>query len=169
MNRSAKIAVAGLAGLLGVSGLSQAAGVAPAPNGIALPAGYKDWRVIAPSYRFDKKHVRVILGNDVAVAAARSGKINPWPEGTVLAKVVWKEKPDAAWPSALGAGDFVHAEFMIKDPKKHAATGSWGYARWTGLDQKPYGKDANFAQECVACHTPVKGQDWVFTRPARFP
>jgi len=31
------------------------------------------------------------------------------------------------------------------------------------------GKDTNFAQECVACHTPVKGQDWVFTRPAYIP
>jgi len=38
---------------------------------------------------------------------------------------------------------------MIKDSKKYAETGGWGYARWLGLDQKPYGKDANLAQECV--------------------
>ena len=143
--------------------------VAPAPNGIEIPAGYKDWRVIAPSYRTDKKHIRVIVGNDVAVAAARSGKTNPWPEGTVLAKMVWKEKTDAAWPTAIAPSDFVHAEFMIKDSKKFASTGGWGYARWLGLDQKPYGKDANFAQECVGCHTPVKSNDWVFTHPAVMP
>ena len=143
--------------------------VAPAPNGITLPEGYKNWRVIAPSYRIDKKHVRVIVGNDIAVEAARAGKTNPWPEGAILGKMVWKEKADEAWPTALVPADFVHAEFMIKDSKKYASTGNWGYARWLGLDQKPYGKDADFAQECVACHTPRKANDWVFTVPAKLP
>lgn len=143
--------------------------VAPAPNGITLPEGYKNWRVIAPSYRSDKKHIRVILGNDIAVEAARSGKTNPWPEGTMFAKLAWKEKVDEAWPTAIVPGDFVQAEFMIKDSKKFASTGTWGYARWLGLDQKAYGKDADFAQECVACHTIRKSNDWVFTAPASMP
>lgn len=143
--------------------------VAPAPNGITLPDGYKNWRVIAPSYRTDKKHIRVIVGNDIAVEAARAGKTNPWPEGAILGKMVWKEKADEAWPTAIVPAEFVHAEFMIKDSKKYAKTGNWGYARWTGLDQKPYGKDADFAQECVACHTPRQAHDWVFTVPAKLP
>jgi Cytochrome P460 len=143
--------------------------VAPAPNGIVLPEGYKDWRVIAPSYRTDKKHIRVIVGNDAAIKAVREGKTNPWPDGAILGKMVWKEKVDEHWPTALVPGDFVHAEFMVKDAKKYAATGGWGYARWTGMEQKAYGKDADFAQECVACHTPVKGNDYVFTHPAVTP
>src|SRR4030066_1626971 len=76
--------------------------VAPAPNGIALPEAYKDWRLIAPAYRTDKKHVRAILGNDIAVAAARAGKTNPWPDGAIPGQLVWKEKTDAARPTALG-------------------------------------------------------------------
>lgn len=143
--------------------------VAPAPNGIMLPEGYKDWRVIAPSYRTDKKHIRVIVGNDAAIKAVREGKTNPWPDGAILGKMVWKEKVDANWPTALVPGDFVHAEFMVKDARKYATTGGWGYARWTGMEQKAYGKDADFAQECVACHTPVKGNDYVFTHPAQLP
>jgi hypothetical protein len=154
---------------MSVSAAALAAEVQPAPNGIELPEGYKDWRIIAPSYRIDKKHVRIIVGNDIAVKAAREGKTNPWPDGAILGKLVWKEQVDKYWPTALGAGDFVHAEFMHKDAKKWAATGGWGYARWVGMAQKPYGKDANFAQECVACHTPVKGNDWVFTHPAPLP
>ena len=43
------------------------------------------------------------------------------------------------------------------------------YARWLGQDQRPYGKDASFAQACVACHTPVKDNDWVFTHPVNLP
>ncbi len=143
--------------------------VAPSPNGITLPEGYKNWRVIAPSHRTDNKTIRVILGNDAAIAAARAGKTNPWPDGAILGKLVWKEKADEAWPAAIVPGEFVHAEFMIKDSKKYAETGGWGYARWLGLDQKPYGKDANLAQECVACHTPRKPNDWVFTTPAKMP
>ena len=148
---------------------STEAKVPPAPNGITLPEGYKDWRVIAPSYRTDKKHIRVILGNDAAVTAARSGKTNPWPDGAILGKLVWKEKTDAVWPTAIVPDEFVHAEFMIKDARKYATTGGWGYARWVGKDQKPYGKDDKFAQECVACHTPVKSNDYVFTHPATLP
>lgn len=165
----ARLAVSALLSTLIATPLMAADKPAPAPNGITLPQGYKDWRVIAPSYRTDKKHIRVILGNDIAVQAARSGQTRPWPDGAVLAKLAWKEKTDAAWPTAIVPADFVQAEFMLKDSKKYAATGGWGYARWIGMDQKPYGKDANFAQECVACHTAVKNNDWVFTHPAVMP
>jgi hypothetical protein len=29
----------------------------------------------------------------------------------------------------------------------------------------PYGKDANFAEECVSCHLPVRQNDYVYTMP----
>jgi hypothetical protein len=50
--------------------------VKPAPNGIQLPADYKDWRVISVSHRTDNKTLRVIVGNDIAIKAAREGQIN---------------------------------------------------------------------------------------------
>jgi hypothetical protein len=146
-----------------------AAPVAKAPNGIELPAGYQDWRVIAPSHRTDNNTLRVILGNDIALAAARAGHTNPWPDGAILGKLVWKDETDKRWPTATVPGKFVHAEFMLKDATKYAKTGGWGYARWLGTEQKPYGKDANFVQECLGCHTPVKDQDYVFTHPATLP
>lgn len=141
----------------------------PAPNGMTLPPGYKDWRVIAPSHRTDNNTIRVIVGNDIAVRAAREGKTNPWPEGAILGKMVWKDGTHASWPTAQVPAEFVHAEFMQKDSAKYASTGGWGYGRWLGMDQRPYGKDASFAQECVGCHTPVKGNDWVYTHPAKLP
>ena len=144
--------------------------VPPAPNGIEFPTGYADWRVISISDRNDNGTLRAILGNDIAIAAARAGNTNPWPDGSILGKVVWKRAPEAAWPAAVAPTKFVHAEFMLKDREKWAGNGTgWGWARWKGVDQKPYGKDAQFAQECIACHTPVKGRDWVFTTPALFP
>ncbi len=142
---------------------------APAPNGIALPKDYRDWRVISVSERTDSNTMRVIIGNDVAVAAARAGRTSPWPEGAVLGKVVWKPVKDGLWPAANVPGEVVHVEFMAKDSKQFASTGTWGYSRWRGMDLQPHGKDASFAQECFGCHTAAKGKDYVFTRPAAIP
>jgi hypothetical protein len=143
--------------------------VAPAPNGIELPAGYRDWRVIASSHRTDNNTLRVILGNDAAVSAARSGQTRPWPDGAILGKLVWKDATLGSWEKAIVPGEFVHAEFMVKDAAKYPDTGGWGFARWKGLDQQPYGADAGFVQECFACHTPVQDNDYVFTHPAALP
>ncbi len=156
-------------GLAACAGVASAGKPAPTPNGIEMPEGYKDWRLISVAHRTDNNTVRAILGNDAAIAAVRAGKTNPWPDGAILGKLVWKATTSKTWEKATVPGDFVHAEFMHKDSKKYASTGGWGYARWVGMDLKPYGKDANVAQECVACHTPVKSQDWVFTQPAVMP
>lgn len=154
--------------ILGV--LAQTAWAAqPAPNDISLPEGYKNWQLIAPSLRTDKNQLRVILGNDVAVKAAREGKVNPWPDGAILAKLAWSVTADEHWPTATVPKDFLQAEFMFKNSAKYAATGGWGYARWVGKYLKPYGKDASFVQECFACHTPVKDKDFVYTHLAPLP
>ena len=140
-----------------------------APNGIAIPSDYRDWQTIAVSHRDDNKTLRVILGNPIAIKAAREGDTQPWPKGSILAKLVWKDRQDEHWSAATVPGKFVHAEFMFKDAEKYRDAGGWGYARWLGEKLEPYGKDASFAQECVACHTPVKSRDYVFTTPAVIP
>jgi len=145
------------------------ASAALSPNEISLPEGYKDWRVIAVAHRTDNNTMRAIVGNDRAIEAARKGQTNPWPNGAILGKLVWKAEIDSNWAAAVVPGKFVHAEFMIKDADKYSATGGWGFARWLGEEQKPYGKDSTFVQECFACHTPVKGNDFVFTRPVKLP
>lgn len=143
--------------------------VPPAPNGIELPAGYKDWLVIGISHRSDNNTLRVILGNDRAIEAARESETNPWPDGVIMAKIVLKDSTHEHWKAATVPGKFVHAEFMLKDSVKYATTGGWGFARWLGQEQIPYGKDADFSQECYGCHTPMKDNDYVFTQPIQFP
>lgn len=169
MKTSMRAAATILTMVLSGAGVAQTAKPAPSPNGIELPAGYKNWRLISVAHRTDKPTLRAVLGNDIAIDAARSGKTNPWPDGAILAKLVWKDRQHPQWAAATVPGEFVHAEFMFKDSKKYAATGGWGWARWVGMEQKPYGKDANLAQECIACHQPVKDNDLVFTKPAQLP
>ncbi len=139
------------------------------PNGITFPYEYTNWRIIAPSQRTDNNTIRVVLGNDVAINAAKTGKTKPWPDGTVLVKIVWKAKTHEKWQSAIIPDEFVHIELMIKDSKRYTSTGGWGFARWIGNELKPYGKDPSFVYECFGCHTPVKEDDYVFTRPVKIP
>jgi hypothetical protein len=149
------------AGLLVAVGVT--AGDTPtSPNGIAMIRGYEDWKVIAPSYRPDKDHVRVILGNDTAMQAMKAGT-RPFPDGTILAKVAWTTRKHPKFPVAVEPDKFVQVEFMVKDAKKYAPTGGWGFARFLGPELKPYGQGPGFVQECYGCHVPVMDNDFVFT------
>lgn len=138
-------------------------------NGIEYPIGLKNWRVIGSSFRTDNNTQRVILGNNIAIKASKSGQTKPWPKGTILAKLVWKNTQHPIWNAAIVPGEFVHSEIMIKDAVKFKSTGGWGYARWKGNKQLPYGENASFSQECFACHTQAKQNDYVFTIPVKIP
>ena len=144
-----------------------AADTTPASShGISYPVGWQNWAAIAVSHRTDNNTLRIILGNDVAVNAARSGNTNPWPDNAILAKAVWKDTKLKNWETATAPGEFVHAEFMFKDSKKYSDSYGWGWARWVGMEQKPFEKGMRV---CISCHTPVKDRDWVFTDPAKLP
>lgn len=95
--------------------------IAPS-HGIDYPQGWQSWSTIAVSHRTDNETIRTILGNDIAVKAARAGNTNPWPDGAILGKVVWKDTQLENWPTATVPGKFVHAEFMFKDASKYTDT-----------------------------------------------
>ena len=109
--------------------------------------------------------MRQILGNDIAVKAIAENHINPWPDGTAFAKVAWWQQADEK--GEVRPGRFFQVEFMLRDSQKYAATLGWGWGRWRGTDLKPYGKDAEFAKECVGCHSPLRNTNFVFTLPIR--
>jgi Cytochrome P460 len=51
---------------------------------------------------------------------------------------------------------------MLKDSKKYASTGGWGFQFWAEGDaKKPQVTDA--AKQCFACHEPKKAQDYVYS------
>jgi cytochrome c553 len=137
--------------------------VKPVLNGIAYISDFSTWKAISTTDRFDNNTLRVIFGNDIAVRAIEQQHTNPWPDGTTFAKVAWEQLIDADGQSH--AGEFKQVEFMIKGAKKYKSTAGWGWARWKGMDLKPYGKTALFATECVNCHQPLKDNDFVFTNP----
>ncbi|SHL32493.1 heme-binding domain-containing protein [Chryseobacterium polytrichastri] len=120
------------------------------PNGVQYTDDYKNWKVISMSTLFDQS-VRVIYGNDIAVKAIETENFHPWPNGSIIVKSVWKqEKLD---DGEVRAGEFVNAQFMVKDSEKYTDTEGWGFAKFSGTELHPTGKTASFAKEsCIACH-----------------
>lgn len=139
------------------------ASVAAEFNGLAFEPGFESWKPISFTDRGDNNTLRLILGNDIAVKAARSGQIAPWPNGSRFAKIAWQQENGA--DGLIHPGEFVQVEFMVKDSRLYRRTAGWGWGRWRGLNLTPYGKDAKFTGECVSCHMPLKGADYVYTLP----
>jgi hypothetical protein len=132
-------------------------------NGLAFDPSFETWKPLSYTDRGDNNTFRFILGNDIAIQAAESGHISPWPDGARFAKIAWQQ--ELGNDGIVYPGKFIQVELMVKDAKKYASTEGWGWGRWRGLDLKPYGTDARFVNECTSCHLPVKGNDYVYTLP----
>jgi hypothetical protein len=137
--------------------------VQPELNGLPFDPSFERWKPISTTDRGDNNTFRFILGNEVAVKAAQSGNISPWPDGTRFAKIAWQQELGA--DGLVHPGKFIQVELMVKDAQRYKDTDGWGWGRWRGLDLKPYGKDAHFVNECTGCHRPVRGNDYVYTLP----
>ena len=148
--------------------------------GITIPDGYRDWRLISVNHLAGAggklKQVRAQLGNDIAIKAFREGKL-PFPDGTVIAALHWNEAsseennkvldigfPGAGLQSSV-AQSAENVQFMVKDSKKYAETGGWGFADFK--NGKPGNEDLH--KTCFPCHQPAKDRDYVFTRYAPTP
>jgi hypothetical protein len=137
--------------------------VQPEFNGLPFDPAFEGWKPISFTDRDDNNTFRFILGNDVAVKAAQTGDISPWPDGARFAKIAWQQElgPDGL----MHPGKFVQVELMVKNARDYKDTEGWGWGRWRGLDLAPYGKDAHFVNECTGCHQPLRGNDYVYTIP----
>lgn len=134
-------------------------------NGITYIPDYKNWQALSTTERTDNGTMRVIFGNDVAIKAVHSGQVNPWPDGTIFAKVAWDQLEDKEGKVTTGA--FKQIEYMIKDHERFKSTHGWGFARFKTPKMIPYGKTALFTNECMNCHKPQADQDFVFTSPLK--
>jgi hypothetical protein len=134
--------------------------------GIRIPPGYRDWAVISVAHEAGNNNdLRVILGNEVAIKAFREGDL-PYPDGTIIARLAWRYVPSEendkvfGQPQSFVAGAPINLQLSVKDSKKYASTGGWGFAQFKN------GKPADEAvhETCFPCHVPVKARDFVYTQ-----
>jgi mono/diheme cytochrome c family protein len=146
------------------------------PHGLAFSEfrGYESWPVIAISHNGNT--LAAILGNPVMIDAYKAGipgNGKPFPDGAKMVKVHWIAKVDAGEPGAPTVPGTQHdVDLMVKDSKRFADSGGWGYGAFeyeaasdrftpaTLKDKPPQGDDARCG---FACHTAVKTKDYVFT------
>jgi hypothetical protein len=131
--------------------------------GVKIPDGYRQWELIAPSQ--NEKELKGIVGNSISLKAYRDGKL-PFPDGSVLVKLSWKREPLDGFDGAFVPGPATMVQIMVKDSKKYASTGGWGFGRF--IDRKP--ADAAQHKTCFVCHSKnakVREQDFVFTQLAQ--
>jgi Cytochrome P460 len=133
--------------------------------GIRIPTGYRDWTLISVAHEEGSLNdLRAVLGNDIAIKAYREGKL-PFPDGAIIARLAWGYVPSEENNKVFGraqsfvAGPPTNVQFMVKDAKKYAATGGWGYAQFK--DGKP--ADGALLKTCFPCHVPIESRDFVFT------
>jgi hypothetical protein len=141
------------------------------PNGLAFSdfKGYEDWQDITVSKAKvgNADVINVILGNPAMIEAFKAGfpgNGKPIPDGARMAKIHWNAKTNDDFPNHATGPDTLHdIDFMVKDSKRFAATGGWGYAQFNydaATDTfSPLGTGAACG---YACHTLVKTRDYVF-------
>jgi len=145
------------------------------PGGLSFAEfkGFETWETISVSS--NDKAIAVILGNPAMIAAFKAGipgNGKPVPDGARMAKIHWAPKKNQFFPTATVPGVQQNVDLMVKDSKRFADSGGWGYAVFdydattdkftpgTMAGSPPQGNDAKCG---FACHTIVKSRDFVFT------
>lgn len=141
---------------------------ATAPYVTEMPQGFRDWQWISSAHEAGNLNsIGAVLGNDVAIKAYREGKL-PFPDGTILAALHYRHVPSDENNKVFGQvqsfvpGAPTNTQFMVKDSKKYAATGGWGFGHFQ--DGKPAAAD--FMKPCFPCHQKAAATDLVFTHYA---
>jgi len=136
--------------------------------------GYESWQLISISH--SGPAMAATLGNPAMIKAYADGfpgNGKPVPDGAKMAKIHWTTKDLETFSGATVPAVQHDADFMVKDSKRFADSGGWGWGAFE-YDAKsdtfkpadmtakpPQGNDAKCG---FACHTKVKSDDYVFTK-----
>jgi len=164
---------------LGFAGSSDGAGqdkyTVKVPGGLAMSEfrGYESWETVSVSH--SPTALAVTVANPIMISAFKAGipaNGKPVPDGAKMAKIHWTPKMSEFFPDTAVPGAQHDVDLMVKDAKRFADGGGWGYAYFrydaasdtftpaTTSDTPPQGNDAKCG---VGCHTIVKSRDYVFT------
>jgi hypothetical protein len=167
--------VLGIAALGGIALAQQDKYTLTVPGGLAFAEfrGYEGWQVVSISQ--NENLMAVILANPEMIDAYQTGAPGngkPFPDGAKMAKIHWNPKQHEFFPGTTVPGTQHDVDFMVKDARRFADSGGWGYAVFkydaatntfapgTTADTPPQENDAKCG---FACHTIVESRDYVFT------
>jgi hypothetical protein len=138
---------------------------AKAPVPTKEPKGWRDWTHITTGVIYSDKHplfkdfggVHHIYANKVAAQAYKRGA-KKFPDGSIIVFVLYEAKDENGM---FVAGNRKVVAIMVKDSKRYAKTGGWGWQAWDATGKALVTDPTN---QCVGCHLKVKDNDLVFSR-----
>jgi hypothetical protein len=128
--------------------------------GVKVPAGYRQWEMVAPSHEQNFDEFRAILGNPLSMTAYREGTL-PFPDGAMLAKLAWKHVPLAGFQGAFVPGPATTVQIMVKDskntrrPAAGASAASSTASPWTKPSTKPASPATRPASKTTTSSSPA--------------
>ncbi|MFM0391561.1 cytochrome P460 family protein [Paraburkholderia phytofirmans] len=136
--------------------------------GVTLPPGYREWQFISVAHEAGNNNdIRGILGNSIAMKALREGTL-PFPDGSIIVRLAYEYVPSAENNAIFGreqsfiAGAPTNVQVEVKDSRRYASTGGWGYGQFENGKANPSLKIIN---SCFACHAKLPAAaDMIFTK-----
>ena len=136
------------------------------PEGVIVyPAGFRDWNhvrsaLIGPASPAYKEYggLHHIYANAKAMEGYRGGK---FPDGSVLVFDLFEAKEHHG-TTIEGRRKFI--DMMVRDGKRFADTGGWGYERYASDSQTERVLTAQAKTACYNCHATQKENDYVFSK-----
>jgi hypothetical protein len=155
---------AGLGLLFGVVVGVITAIAAESADGLKLPASFRHWYHVNTMVIDKGSPLFEAMGGMHNVYINSTGetalkKAEPYPDKTLLLVDLHE--------FIISDGSYVEGPrkataIMLKDNKKYAATGGWGFQAWAGGDPaKPLVRDPT--KQCFECHQAKKNQDYVYS------
>ena len=133
--------------------------------GIPYPAGYRHWvhvgtSIVGPASPFfaGSGGIHHIYANPQAMAGYESGK---FPEGSVIVFDLLDTKEA---DGLVLEGARRRLDVMLKDSRRFAATGGWGFERFRGDSETDRPLTEENRAQCFSCHGKQKAQDFVFSK-----
>lgn len=150
--------------LTGLLGLAMAVSVAAESAKVAYPEGYRGWHHVKsmelkPGHALYESFggLHHIYANHRAVIGYQTGKFR---NGSVIVFDLLEAKHEG---NALVEGKRKVLGVMVRDERKFAATGGWGFEGFAGGDPKKPVVGNNAATACFACHAPQKDNNYLFS------
>jgi Cytochrome P460 len=138
------------------------------PSGIPYSdfRGYEDWSVVSTA---KTDVLKAIVANPAMINAYKAGIPGggrTFPEGSKIVKIQWKTKKSTEAPFDVDVPDVLAQVFVMeKDTRRFPKNGGgWGYAvfNYDAASDK-FTPDPKSLSDCGnACHTAVKGKDYIF-------
>jgi hypothetical protein len=133
---------------------------------VEYPQDYPQWRhikthIVGPSNPAWPKYGGFVhyYANEKAV---QGFKTDTWQDGAVLVVEV-RESKENKGDYTPGNRKFI--DVMVRDSKKYATTGGWGFEEFMDADNGKPALDEEGQKKCFNCHSSRAGERLVFTSP----